>query len=598
MRRERKRGKKGIRYWIGTAAGLLLMMALAVSVMASAYDPDQNGSITVQMANKAAGDTEQSAKLAGLEFYLYKVGATDASKGSPGYVIDKDLAAANVDIDALSTTKGGTSEMARKAAYKLLAVARSIGMNPVDTKTLSADGNVYFTDLEQGLYILTKGAGDEDVIVFPSFLAIPSIERVASDGADAQVSTNTLTLNYDLVITPKIEISSERGSVQVTKDIKFRDPNTNTIHTINSENITTSVNFGLFYDDEGIAPVIIGGEEQRKTLVIQGNSSNTLVFDNIPVGTYYILECDENWNPVMLAADGENETSAHIKYVTYVSGDFSDAKTCEIEFDLSAPESAWTKKVGVENIYTSELPDGLFLNAKIQITKKVVQSDGSTKDNAEDYTFYAGIFTLGKDEKGAETEDLFEMVELKTNGTVEIPVTLGGDDYTEPITYRIYEMEKVGETEDGQEQFAFVNGDFPFECSIVEGKDVKLEYDANSSEDPIGTLTITNKRKPGPTSTPRPSKAPTKTPTPPSGEQTPPPEEDEWEPTPRVVIISQPPVNIRTDGTSTVVHNTTTTTGTTTSVRTGDDTPIALYVILLAAAAGIVIFVIVRKKKK
>ena len=589
---------RGVRFWFGTAAGVLLIFILAVSAMASAYDPLKKGSILVQTDSGAAADDGETAGLEGLEFSLYKVGSTVSDTGSPGYVIDNDLAAANVDINALET-----SDDAKTAAYKLLAVAGTVNLEPVEKKMLESDGTVRFDDLVQGIYILTKSAGDEDVIVYPSLLAIPSIEKAAADGTDASVTTNALTLNYDLTVSPKLVISSRRGSVEVTKHISFRDPNTGRQLSLNVPiNIEEDFNFGLFYDKEGIAPVIVDGKECRQVLAIRGNTSNTITFDNLPAGVYYILECDENWKPVKLASEGENSSGTSISYVTYVTAG-GKASTGELEFDLSAPEGEWNKKVGVENMYITELPEGLKLDGRIQIKKNVRKNGGSEQDTADDYTFYAGIFTI-KEENGTKTEELFDVVELKNNDTVTVDVPLGGEDGMQPITYKIYEMQAAGETDDGQMQFTYVGSDFPFECDIISGKEITLTYDEAAGSVPDGTLTITNTRKditptPVPSASPTvtPTKAPTKTPTPtpPEGEMTPPPER--YTPTPRYVVISQPPVNIRTDSTS-VVHNTTTTTTTTNSVRTGDDTPITLYVILLAAAAGIVIFIIVRKRRR
>ena len=122
----------------------------------------------------------------------------------------------------------------------------------------------------------------------------------------------------------------------------------------------------------------------------------------------------------------------------------------------------------VNNIF-STLPEGFFVNGKIEITKNVVV-DG-VKKNVDD-KFYATVF----DDSGK----VVSTVELKQNDKVTVTVPFS-EDIKDTVTYAVKETDKNGNVLD-KDAFAYV----------VSGEgSVKL----NESDQYHGSIEITNTKK-------------------------------------------------------------------------------------------------------
>ena len=122
----------------------------------------------------------------------------------------------------------------------------------------------------------------------------------------------------------------------------------------------------------------------------------------------------------------------------------------------------------VNNIFIT-LPEGFFVNGKIEITKNVVV-DGVKK--TVDDKFYATVF----DDSGKAVST----VELKQNDKVTVTVPFS-EDIKDTVTYAVKETDKNGNVLD-KDAFAYV----------VSGEDsVKL----NESDQYHGSIEITNTKK-------------------------------------------------------------------------------------------------------
>ena len=178
---------------------------------------------------------------------------------------------------------------------------------------------------------------------------------------------------------------------------------------------------------------------EERTVTIQGTSSNTVTFENLPITSkpYYIFELDENDEAIKYNA--ELDTATEQNMFTVMAGENPDAGNAgtapEIVLDTETNQNA---SATVSNVY-GELPDGYYLTGDITISKSVMNEGKmiTTED-----TFYAGIFTL--DSQGNISSTPVEVVKLNNNGTVTVTVPLGGTNGTEPITYAVRETNEKG----------------------------------------------------------------------------------------------------------------------------------------------------------
>ena len=197
-----------------------------------------------------------------------------------------------------------------------------------------------------------------------------------------------------------------------------------------------------------------------------------------------------------------------------------------LDLDADKVEGA----VNLNNLYY-QLPDGYYIEGQISITKNVlVGGERSTVDDV----FYAGIFT--------EDGTLVRVIELTQNGTVTVPVSLGGENGTDPITYYVRETDANG-TPVNYETFAY---------SVSGEGSVALDVDHTSA-----SITITNE-----------------------------------------LIEVEEETEITTEITTSEKTDTTEKTTASNSVKTGDNTPIGMYLMLLAASAAVIAGLIFRRRRR
>lgn len=275
-----------------------------------------------------------------------------------------------------------------------------------------------------------------------------------------------------------------------------------------------------------------------KAIHIVGDTSGTVEYTDLPLGTYYVRETDAEGNP---RPDGDSfldETGTEVICSIDVNGETGSMVTFDnVNFDV--------QEAVVNNIYL-DLPDNFYIERLLWIQKNVVK-DG--QQATVDDTFYATVNEIQED--GSEVK--VETLELKQNDKVSL-VFQSTDiaDKDKVFKYRVFESDKDGKAVD--------KATFGYKVS-GEGN---LTFDGEKEL----TVTITNTVT---TTTPTPTPTPTQTP----------------EITPGT-----------TPGTTPGVTPGITPTTSRHSVKTGDNTNIIIWFVVLFVAAAAVGFVIARKKKK
>lgn len=250
-------------------------------------------------------------------------------------------------------------------------------------------------------------------------------------GADVEFTVATDVDTTEVEMTdPKDEGTEKLGSLSVTKKIVSREIAGD--FDLYANDATYYV--GLFTDPEGNHPY--GQKAIREAHIVNGSTSEPVVYENLPTGTYYVLETTKDGIPIPMntdATDGKNSFVCEV----------AEGGTNAVEIDTKAEQLEG--KVNLTNAYL-ELPDGFAYRAFIDVTKKVLEN-GTEQDTDE--TFYAGIFA-------GETEAVpMTVVALQNNGTVTVEVPLGGPEGNQPITYYVYETDAQGNKID-KDAFAYL----------------------------------------------------------------------------------------------------------------------------------------------
>ena len=253
--------------------------------------------------------------------------------------------------------------------------------------------------------------------------------------------------------------SYENGQIQVTKRLSTIDQETFDYVDLIAEDVTFYV--GLFTDETAEHPY---GADYIKEIHVQNTSSGTVTYDNLPSGTYYVYEVEQD-GTVIPYREVQNTTEDGSSGF-YCNGDGTDGEVKTITIDLDKENREGSTELN--NVYYGTLPEGFAYQGELSITKSIIK-DGAPADSRD--VFYAGVFT-------SETEATpYKVVTLENNGTVSVEVPLGGETGTDPITYYIYETDANGNK---------LNKDsFAYEVS-GEGT---VALDKNNTS---GTLTIVN----------------------------------------------------------------------------------------------------------
>ena len=407
MKNRRKQGK----IFRSLLAVLMLTAMLVTSVLQPVFAGDYvagktgNLMLTVQQESE---DGTATTPLQGVNLALYKVGGVDTSDGNVHFVLDSALASTGINFDSITTADDW-----RSAAETLAGAVTGVELE-VKTDSSDENGNMIFPGLAEGMYLVVQNDVEtSDVTVSPMLISIPF----------ANEDEGWL---YDVQAYPKsVSNPQKHTQIQVTKRIYNVDDNGNVIPLETKEDVIYKV--GLYLDPDGTAPY---GEMQD--IHINGASSGTATWTDVPDGTYYVFELDEDGKILQQNTEIKVDDENHYYYnVTKPNGE-SEEKSNQVVIggDSGAVEAA----AYVNNYYTKfNRPTRGHISIK-----KNVMIDGvvSTVDD----TFYAGVFST---ESNGELT-LKKLVTLKQNDTVNVTVELPDGQVPDSVTYTVLETDKDG----------------------------------------------------------------------------------------------------------------------------------------------------------
>lgn len=531
MKNRRKQGK----IFRSLLAVLMLTAMLVTSVLQPVFAGDYvagtkgNLTLTVQQADEEGNQTP----LPGVGLTIYRVGSVNFD-GNVHFVLDEALAAAAIDFGSITTADGWY-----EAAGQL---ADMISSGSVDvwglSRTSDAEGNITVTDLAEGMYLVVQTDGNSDVsgvTVSPMLISVPFADQEQG-------------WIYDVQAYPKsVSNPTKHTQIQVTKRIYNVDENDNVIPLETKEDVTYKV--GVFSDQEGTIPF---RDDYLQDIHINGASSGTATWTDVPDGTYYVFELDEDGKLLQqnteIKVDDEN---LYYYNVTKPNGE-SEEKSNQV---VIGGDSGVTEATAYVNNYYTKISDAFSRNGYINI-KKNVMIDGVA--SSVDDTFYAGVFST---ESNGELT-LEQVVTLKQNGSVQVTMELPKDQEINSVTYTVLETDKDGNPVD----------DDTFKYTVTGQGEVTLNNDNRFTVTKEITNSLSSEPTPIPTVTPGTNHG---------GND-------------RITPI---PNNGTAGGTA---PNDTSGTARR-SVKTGDDTPIGVWVGILAAAiivGGGAAYGVKRKKKK
>ena len=523
---------------------VMLTGSMAQEVLADDYVAGKTGNINLTI--QETGEDGTVKPIPNVKMTLYKVGSVTFD-GNVHFVADNALQFTEIDFENLKT-----ADEWYKTAETLSAAVKRADFNGSEMQS-DAEGKIVYSNVAEGVYLIVQSNPDDpDVSVSPMVLTVPFAEESTGWTYDVQAYPKAVTHEGD-----------KETQIQVTKQLFYIDDAFNII-AMNADDATYKM--GLFLDKEGTIPF---RSDYMKDIRLVNAHSGTAVWSNVPDGTYYVFELDENGSPMVINDLIEIEEGKSFYYNVTDAGE-NESNEAVIS------QSNSTESVSYVNNYYNYIPNGFSLRGFISINKKVLV-DG-VEDTVDD-TFYASVFKAESD--GSLL--LVETAELKQNGTVTLEVSFDSGEEPESVEYTVMETDKEGNPIDKDL--------FPYEVS-GEG-DIIL----NKSERYKNSIDITNSMETEPD--PDPTETPTPTPTK-GAELTVTPPEQTVTPTPSDKPNTPDSNTPNIPNTSNTSGNDSGTTGRT-SVKTGDDTPIGTWVGILAATivvAGVAGFAVKRKKKK
>ncbi len=523
---------------------VMLTGSMAQEVLADDYVAGKTGNINLTI--QETGEDGTVKPIPNVKMTLYKVGSVTFD-GNVHFVADNALQFTEIDFENLKT-----ADEWYKTAETLSAAVKRADFNGSEMQS-DAEGKIVYSNVAEGVYLIVQSNPDDpDVSVSPMVLTVPFAEESTGWTYDVQAYPKAVTHEGD-----------KETQIQVTKQLFYIDDAFNII-AMNADDATYKM--GLFLDKEGTIPF---RSDYMKDIRLVNAHSGTAVWSNVPDGTYYVFELDENGSPMVMNDLIEIEEGKSFYYNVTDAGE-NESNEAVIS------QSNSTESVSYVNNYYNYIPDGFSLRGFISINKKVLV-DG-VEDTVDD-TFYASVFKAESD--GSLL--LVETAELKQNGTVTLEVSFDSGEEPESVEYTVMETDKEGNPID-KDLFSYeVSG----EGDII----------LNKSERYTNSIDITNSMKTEPD--PDPTETPTPTPTK-GAELTVTPSEQTVTPTPSDKPNTPDSSTPNIPNTSNTSGNDSGTTGRT-SVKTGDDTPIGTWVGILAATivvAGVAGFAVKRKKKK
>lgn len=420
----------------------LMLMAVILSALpltglnlarADTYISGRGGSIQAILMSGPEGSAKNTY-YAGVSMKLYQVGTVNESNGTVSFTLDSRFASSGIKIESLTTADQWAS-----AARTLAGIAGSSGVNSIEG-TSDAQGQIFFDNLVQGVYLLVQSSAQDRIIISPALLTVPLQENGQ--------------WIYDVKTYPKFTPDKAKADISVTKRLYSVTEDSQTI-PLSADDATFKI--GLYKDKAGTVPF---REDYERDIHIKGTTSGTAVWEDVTEGSYYVYELDEEGNPVeinqQVYVDEENSWMYNVK-------DESGKENNQVIVSTSGSSG----NMYVDN-YFYYLPQGYYQNCTLKINKNVL-IDGEKK--TVDDTFYAGIFEKDSDIPVSN-------IDLVQNGTVEVNIELPEEDLPEEITYTIKETNSNGEPVDKKK--------FPYTVS-GEG-DITLK----ESEGYEGSITLTN----------------------------------------------------------------------------------------------------------
>lgn len=181
---------------------------------------DATGSVTVTYTYKGDGD---ATALDGVAMKLYRV--ADWSKNG-GYAATSDFKNYSIDWDALFATDGETvgDQTLRQFALTLASYANRDGISPADQGMTNTTGQVVFSGLANGLYLVTTGtynapandAAGTSGMTCEATAMLVAIPNLSKDG-DAQ-RTLSIEPKPDCSVVPPTPQTEERTVKKVWND--------------------------------------------------------------------------------------------------------------------------------------------------------------------------------------------------------------------------------------------------------------------------------------------------------------------------------------------------------------------------------------------
>lgn len=444
------RGSKYIFMFLTVAAMVAGIFMPAQIKAADSYNKDKKGSITINLDDVKQGDSVTNK--AGVSVSIYQVASISHDGVNISFDIVSSLESTGVDVNDITT-----SDKNLNAAKKLTAVIDNSGISAVTKKT-DSNGKVSFTDLAQGMYLVEEKDSASYGTFSPFLVAIPYME----DGQNWIYDVETYTKG----------VSNQQGSLEVTKALVYMDPETGKIYNLqapesyedNGETVPGARYYvGLFCDAEGTIPY---GKNYLKTIDFNGSHSETVKYDNLPDGTYYLFETDENGVPYAM---GETHTEQDRTYKCVVGDGSSNSTDNKVQLQ-GRPQG----KMNISNVFTT-IPDDFLVVAELTIEKKVLDQNGQQTTTND--IFYASVYKQTGSGDNVENE-LIQTVQLQQNGKVTVSVPVEQDGSTTKVY--IEETDAEGNTID-PDNFAYkISGEGNVELSM---------------DQVTGTITLTNREK-------------------------------------------------------------------------------------------------------
>ena len=528
----RKKCSKYLSVFLVTCTMIAGLLLPAQSKAADSYDKDKKGSIEVTLSD--IGTDRENVPIR-----MYQVGTVVEGGNHLTFNTVDALSTTGVNLNDITT--GESNQTAAKTLDDAISALDKTTVATLQTTTVNtdADGKADFKDLDQGIYLIKQPVSNPYGVFSPFLVAIPYME----DGQN---------WIYDVKVSPKAQKVDTNGSIEVTKHILYEDPDTlERKPLIAPESTETKYYVGLFCDESGTIPY---GRNYVKELFFKDSSTATAKFENLPDGTYYVFETEQEGTPLKINAPQKDKNQKQYRWV--VGNGTNDKNNTKADTDTSKEDATGSitdnkvqlqdhaqKQMDIANIY-SEIPDEYLTSGELSIKKNVIENNQTT---TVDDTFYATVYKQTASSDGSTGKEKIQVVQLKQNDTVRITVPIDANE--SKTTFIVEETDANGN--------ALNLDNFAYEIS-GEGK---VEMSLQNTE---GSITLTNivKDDAAESST----------------------EEEEDEPTIRKKKKETETVSERESKKSK-------------STKTGDNNPIVMWIAIGAVAALVIIFLIVKRRK-